>query len=78
MKKFELIQELLKQHTKQAKKVQIVVFHTNRENDADLLLERVKKEDPKFSNALIATVTPAVGAHIGYGILGIGYIIEEK
>ena len=74
----ERIIDLITTEIKNAKKVKIFVFHTVRLNDA--------KEIAKFLEANIAIeksieihmVTPAVGAHIGCGIIGIGYYILEK
>ncbi len=61
-----------------AKKVKMLIFHTCREEDAKLLKEKIKNENPKFNDITIHMVTPAVGAHIGPGILGFGYFILEK
>ena len=61
-----------------AKKVKMFVFHTCRENDAKLLMEKIKNVNPKFDDIDVYMVTPAVGAHIGPGILGFGYYILEK
>ena len=62
----------------EAKKVKMFVFHTCRENDAKLLMEKIKNVNPKFDDIDVYMVTPAVGAHIGPGILGFGYYILEK
>lgn len=61
-----------------AKKVKMFIFHTCREENAKVLMEKIKNENPKFSDITIHMVTPAVGAHIGPGILGFGYFILEK
>lgn len=60
------------------KKVKLLIFHTVRENDAQ---ELAKLMNEKASNAFeteVHMITPAVGAHIGCGVLGIGYFILEK
>ncbi len=63
---------------KDAKKAKIIVFHTCRENDAKLLSEKIKNENPIFNDVEVHMITPAVGAHIGPGILGFGYFILER
>ena len=62
---------------KEAKKVKLFVFHTCREEDCKKLMEYLKKSDPKFSDVEMHMVTPAVGAHIGPGILAFGYYILD-
>ena len=61
-----------------AKKVKMFIFHTCREEDAKLLMKKIKNQNPKFADLDVHMVTPAVGAHIGPGILGLGYFILEK
>lgn len=61
-----------------AKKVKMFAFHTCREEECKLLLEKIKNSNPLFSDIEMHMVTPAVGAHIGPGILGFGYFILEK
>lgn len=61
-----------------AKKVKMFIFHTCREEDAKLLMKKIKNQNPKFADIDVHMVTPAVGAHIGPGILGLGYFILEK
>lgn len=61
-----------------AKKAKMFIFHTCREEDAKLLMEKIKNQNPKFDNINVHMITPAVGAHIGPGILGLGYFILEK
>lgn len=63
---------------KDAKKMKLFVFHTCREEDCKKLMEYIKSLDPKFSDIEMHMVTPAVGAHIGPGILGFGYYIIEQ
>ena len=62
---------------KEAKKVKLFVFHTCREEDCKKLMEYLKKSDPKFNDVEMHMVTPAVGAHIGPGILAFGYYILD-
>lgn len=67
--------DMLCSEVESAKEVKIFVFHTLREEEAK---EIVKLLQERCKNALpieLHMVTPAVGAHIGYGILGFGYFI---
>lgn len=71
---FEVVQE----ETKNAKNVIYIIQHSNRLEDAKKLVDRVNNT---FNNVLrveIATVTPTVGAHIGSGVLSLGYIITDE
>lgn len=70
--------ELFCEEVKNAKKIQAFVFHTLREEEAKEIVNYLQE---KCSNALpieLHMVTPAVGAHIGCGILGFGYFILEE
>lgn len=68
--------DIVKNELKDARKVKIMLFHTKREKDAYNLKEELEKIYPNSCNVYI--VTPAVGAHIGCGILGIGYFILDN
>ena len=70
--------DLILEETKDAKKVLLFVFHTCRENDAKVLKQYFKENMKNAVDIQIHMVTPAVGAHIGCGILGLGYYILEK
>ncbi len=61
-----------------AKKVKIFVFHTLREEDAKEILTHFKNKYEKIAECELHMVTPAVGAHIGTKILGVGYFILNK
>ena len=58
--------------------MKIFVLHTVRENDAKDIVKLFKNECPNAVNIELHMVTPAVGAHIGCGVLGMGYYILEK
>lgn len=60
------------------KKVKVLVLHTVRENDAKAIVEYIKEKANNVIDIELHMVTPAVGAHIGCGILGFGYFILEK
>lgn len=70
--------ELFMDEIKDAKKVKILVFHTVREQDAAELVKRLQKECKNAETIEQHMITPAVGAHIGCGIIGVGYFILEK
>ena len=57
------------------KNVQIFVFHTLREKEALEIKEYLASKVDTPLEIQVHMVTPAVGAHIGCGILGFGYFI---
>jgi len=63
---------------KDAKKVKAFVLHTEREEDAKLYAKQITELCSNVEEVEIHMVTPAVGAHIGCGIIGFGYFILEK
>ncbi len=70
--------ELFISEIKDAKKVQIMVLHTLREAEAKEVAKYLQEKCPNALPIEIHMVTPAVGAHIGCGILGFGYFILEE
>ena len=60
-----------------AKKGKIYVVHTVREDDAKELAKYIDEKHPGFETE-IQMITPAVGAHIGYGVLGIAGFVLDK
>ncbi len=77
-KAVERAKELIIQEIQNAKKVLMFVFHTCREEDAIQLKDYFKDTLQNVTDIQIHMVTPAVGAHIGCGILGVGYYILEN
>lgn len=77
-KAIERIKQLFIEEIEQAKKLYIMIFHTCREEDAKKLKETFKNIISCEATIDIHMITPAVGAHIGCGILGFGYYILEK
>ncbi len=69
----ERIKSLIINEVQDAKKLLILVFHTVREEDAKQLAKELDENIKIPKTIEIHMVTPAVGAHIGCGILGIGY-----
>lgn len=74
----ERIKELIKEEIKDSKKVILFVFHTCRDEDALVLKQYFIDNFENIDDVQIHMVTPAVGAHIGCGVLGVGYYILEK
>lgn len=70
--------ELILNETKDAKNLKLFIFHTVRENDAKELAKFFEAKLQCKKSIEVHMVTPAVGAHIGCGILGVGYYILEK
>lgn len=66
---------LVEEGIKEAKKIKLFVFHTLREDDAKEILNYFNKKYGEIAECELHMVTPAVGAHIGTKILGIGYFI---
>lgn len=74
-KAVEVAKELLMNEIKDVRSVDILVFHTLRESDAMMLVEYFKENCSNLRNIELHMITPAVGAHIGCGVLGCGYYI---
>lgn len=74
----ERIKTLIINEITDAKKLIIFVFHTVRENDAKTIAKELDQAIQIEKTIEIHMVTPAVGAHIGCGILGIGYYKLER
>ena len=70
--------EMFLEEIKDVKKVKIFVFHTIREDDAKTIKKYLEERCPNALPIAIHMVTPAVGAHIGCGVLGFGYFILER
>jgi DegV family protein with EDD domain len=73
----ERIVELILEDTNYAKKVKMFVFHSSREEGAKELVETLKLARPDVNDIEIHFITPAVGAHVGYGVLGVGCFILD-
>ena len=73
-KALEKMIESVKQELSDSNKYNMVIFHTVRYEDALNLKEQLTNELPHLHEEIkICAITPAVGAHIGRGVLGIGY-----
>jgi DegV family protein with EDD domain len=60
------------------KNVLYLVLHTGRLETAKELAERLRGEVSNAKRIEVSTITPTVGAHIGYGLLGIARIILDN
>lgn len=74
----ERIINLINEEIKDAKKVDLLVFHTLREEDAKKIANYFYASTKNLNKIEVHMITPAVGAHIGCGVLGIGYYILES
>lgn len=70
--------DLITNETKEAKSLKIFVYHTVRYEDAKAIAQFLETNIQINKTIEIHSVTPAVGAHIGCGILGVGYYILDK
>jgi len=77
-KAVERVVDLILDEIKDAKKIKLFIFHTVREDAAKELAKFFDAKIQIDKSIEIHMVTPAVGAHIGCGIIGVGYYILEK
>lgn len=71
-KAIERALELVCNDIEMAPKAKVLVFHTLRENDAKEIVKHLEEKYPQNCPIELHMITPAVGAHIGCGILGFG------
>ena len=76
-KAVERMIEVVKENTKDAKEVVIVIQHSKRLEESQELQKRLEKEIPNCIKTTLCTVTPTIGCHIGSGVLAICYIILD-
>lgn len=69
----ELLMEFIEGH----QKVKILAFHSLREDVITQVANRLKELRPDIDEIEIHFITPAVGAHIGAGVIGLGAFILE-
>lgn len=74
----ERVTDLIVNEITGAKKIKLLIFHTVRENDANELAKFFEAKIQIEKSIEVHMITPAVGAHIGLGVLGVGYFILEK
>mgnify|MGYP001473032838 CR=1 FL=1 len=69
--------QIIKEISHQHRNVLYIVLHTGRLQKAKELAARLQSEVSNARRFEISTITPTVGAHIGYGVLGIARIILD-
>ncbi|MFA6627348.1 MAG: DegV family protein [Bacilli bacterium] len=74
----ERIKQLVLEEVADSKHLIVFIFHTVREQDAIGLSQELNELIKTKKTIEIHVITPAVGAHIGCGILGIGYYKLDK
>lgn len=77
-KAVERVISIVEEEIKDSKKVKIFVFHTLREEDAKQILDYFQLKYKDVAECELHMITPAVGAHIGTKILGVGYFILDN
>jgi DegV family protein with EDD domain len=77
-KAIETVVKMIDEKLKDVKEAQVLVFHSLLEDKAKELQEYYTKKFSFKNPVEIHTITPAVGAHIGSGILGVGCFILER
>lgn len=73
----EALKKLFIEKTKNSNNVILTVYHTCREEDANNLLAEYMKEFPCVKEGNVSMISPAVGAHIGCNVLGIGVFVLD-
>ncbi len=77
-KALERVIEIVSNDLDKCKKAKLFVYHTLREEDAKELCIFFENKYPYLGKVELSAVTPAVGAHVGYGVLGFSYFLLEK
>lgn len=74
-KAVEKIIELTLEHIENKENVLLFGFHSLKEDVVKEVIEKIKEARPDIKNIDIHYITPAVGAHIGAGVIGVGSFI---
>ena len=74
-KAIETLIELVLENIKDQKNILMFGFHSLREDAVKEVLGKIKEVRPDIENIEIHYITPAVGAHIGAGVIGVGTYI---
>lgn len=74
-KAVEKIIELTLEHIENKEKVVLFGLHSLKEDAIKAVIEKIKEARPDIKNIDIHFITPAVGAHIGAGVIGVGSFI---
>lgn len=70
--------ELVSNDLDKCKKVKLFIYHTLREQDGKELCKYFEEKYPWLEKVELMVITPAVGAHVGCGVLGFSYFMLEK
>lgn len=70
--------ELVSNDLDKCKKAKLFVYHTLREQDGKELCKYFEEKYPWLEKVELMVITPAVGAHVGCGVLGFSYFMLEK
>ena len=74
-KAIETLIELVLEQIKDQKRVIIFGFHSLKEDTIKEVLDKIKEARPDIESVEVHYITPAVGAHIGAGVIGVGSFI---
>ena len=67
--------ELLLEYIKDKENINLLGFHSLKEDVVKEVVRKIQEARPDVTDVEIHFITPAVGAHIGAGVIGIGAII---
>lgn len=67
--------ELLLEYIKDKENIKLLGFHSLKEDVVKEVVRKIQEARPDVTDVEIHFITPAVGAHIGAGVIGIGAII---
>lgn len=74
-KAVERVVELMLEFIQDKTNVKLIGFHSLKEEVIKEVIKKVKEVRPDIADVEIHYITPAVGAHIGAGVIGIGAFI---
>lgn len=74
-KAVERATELLLEYIEGKEKIKLIGFHSLKEDVVKEVIKKIQEVRPDVVDVEIHFITPAVGAHIGAGVIGIGAII---
>lgn len=70
-KAIDRVIELILNYMKNHKKIQMFAFHSIKLDTIEYIIEQIRNVRPDIQDIPIHYITPAVGAHIGCGVIGI-------
>ena len=63
--------DLILKYIEKSSNVQLFAFHSIKQETIEYVIDQIKEKRPDITNIPIHYITPAVGAHIGCGVVGI-------